>query len=91
MAAVPDDPWWVYLVECRDYSLYTGIAKDVGERICLHAENKGARYTRGRAPLRLVGAIGPVTHREALQLEAKARRWPRSRRRCYFLQSTSIF
>ena len=46
--------WYVYLIECRDGSLYTGIATDVDRRYEQHAAGKGARYTRSHPPLRLV-------------------------------------
>jgi putative endonuclease len=45
----------LYLVECRDGSLYTGIATDVSRRIEEHAQGaKGAKYLRGKGPLKLV-------------------------------------
>ena len=45
----------VYLVRCRDGSLYTGIATDVARRIAEHEDGaKGAKYLRGRGPLTLV-------------------------------------
>jgi len=46
--------WFVYLIECRDGSLYTGIAMDVDRRYAAHVAGKGARYTRSRPPLRLL-------------------------------------
>lgn len=45
----------VYLVRCRDGSLYTGIATDVARRISEHEDGvKGAKYLRGKGPLKLV-------------------------------------
>ena len=46
--------WYVYIIECRDGSLYTGIATDVDRRYAEHAAGKGARYTRSRPPVRLL-------------------------------------
>jgi putative endonuclease len=46
--------WYVYLIECRDGSLYTGISTDVERRYAQHVAGKGARYTRARPPLRLL-------------------------------------
>jgi putative endonuclease len=46
--------WFVYLARCADDTLYCGIARDVAERIAAHDAGKGARYTRGRGPLRVV-------------------------------------
>ena len=51
-------PWFVYLIECRDGSIYTGIAIDVAARYAAHAAGKGARYTRAHPPARLLGCIG---------------------------------
>ena len=46
--------WHVYVVKCRDGTLYTGIARDLDLRLRQHNEGSGARYTRGRRPVRLV-------------------------------------
>ena len=46
--------WFVYLLECRDGSIYTGIATDVDRRYAMHVAGKGARYTRSHPPLRLL-------------------------------------
>ncbi len=46
--------WQVYMLECADRSLYTGIARDVSARLAAHNRGRGARYTRGRLPVRLV-------------------------------------
>ena len=49
--------WFVYLIECRDGSIYTGIAIDVAARYAAHVGGKGARYTRSHPPRRLLAAI----------------------------------
>jgi len=46
--------WFVYLLECRDGSIYTGIATDVDRRYAMHVAGKGARYTRSHPPQRLL-------------------------------------
>jgi putative endonuclease len=46
--------WIVYMLECADNSLYTGITNDLDRRMAEHAAGKGARYTKGRGPFRLV-------------------------------------
>ena len=46
--------WFVYVIECRDGSLYTGIAIDVDKRYDLHVAGKGARYTRSHPPARVL-------------------------------------
>ena len=49
--------WFVYLIECRDGSIYTGIAVDVAARYAAHLSGKGARYTRSHPPRRLLAAV----------------------------------
>ena len=74
--------WYVYLVRCRDGTLYTGIATDVSRRFAEHKQNadKGAKYLRGRGPLHLefqkvVGARGL-----ALRVEGKIKKLPKARK-----------
>ena len=49
--------WFVYLIECTDGSIYTGIAVDVAARYAAHAEGKGSRYMRAHPPARLLAAF----------------------------------
>ena len=71
------DAWFVYVVRCADDTLYTGVARDVAARIAQHDAGKGARYTRGRGPLRLLVKIACAGHGEALRLEARVKKLPR--------------
>ena len=48
-----DKQWTVYILECGDGTLYTGITDDLERRLRAHTEGRGAKYTRGRAPLKL--------------------------------------
>lgn len=63
------DTWFVYLARCADGSYYTGIAKDVAERIRAHDSGKGARYTRGRGPLVVCATRRCRSKGAALRLE----------------------
>ena len=49
-----NEPWFVYIAECRDKTLYVGIAKDVYQRIEAHNTTNKCRYTRFRKPLAMV-------------------------------------
>ena len=49
--------WFLYLIECADGSIYTGITVDVAARYAAHASGKGARYTRSHPPRRLLLSI----------------------------------
>ena len=61
--------WIVYLVRCSDKSLYCGISNDYKSRLIEHNSGKGARYTRSRRPVELVGTSPEMTKSEALKLE----------------------
>ena len=68
--------WMVYLLRCSDKSLYCGISNDLNSRLIEHNSGKGARYTRSRRPVELVG-IGPqMTKSDALKLEYRIKQLP---------------
>ena len=46
--------WYVYIVQCRDGKLYTGISNDVEKRVTTHNKGKGCRFTRFRYPVVLI-------------------------------------
>ena len=49
--------WFLYLIECQDGSIYTGITVDVAARYAAHASGRGARYTRSHPPLHLLAVV----------------------------------
>ena len=61
--------WKLYMLRCRDGSLYTGITTDVEKRVAAHNAGKGAKYTRGRGPLELVYCEDCGDHSAALKRE----------------------
>lgn len=66
--------WYVYLIECRGGSIYTGIAIDVAARYAAHAAGKGARYTRSRPPERLLAVFAAADKSAALREELRIKR-----------------
>ena len=50
-------PWFLYLIECTDGSVYTGIAVDVQARFEKHVNGTGARYTRSRKPVQVLASF----------------------------------
>ena len=70
--------WTVYVLRCRDGSLYTGITTDLARRLAAHQDGRGARYTRGRLPVRLVYRERATTRGAALRREASIKRLPRA-------------
>jgi predicted GIY-YIG superfamily endonuclease len=76
--------WYVYLLECGDGSFYCGIAKDVVRRLAEHESGNGARYTRGRGPLKIVWQSGqPLTHSDALKLEIQIKAMTREQKKAF--------
>jgi putative endonuclease len=71
------EPWFLYLLECRDGTLYTGVARDVAQRVALHNAGRGARYTRGRGPVRVLAASPPLGKSTAHKLEHWLQQRPR--------------
>ena len=69
--------WFVYVVRCRDGSLYTGISTDVAARVATHNRGRGARYTRARRPVQLVHVETKRSRSTALRREALIKRLPR--------------
>ena len=61
--------WVLYILECGDGSLYTGITDDLEKRLKAHSEGKGAKYTRGRGPLTLRYRECCESHSQALRRE----------------------
>ena len=68
---------FVYIVRCTDGSLYTGYARDPRARIRAHNAGRGARYTAGRRPVRLVYSEAFDTLSAALKREYELKQWPR--------------
>ena len=69
-----DRNWVVYLVRCSDRSLYCGITNDLGKRLDAHNLGKGAKYTRSRKPVELLGTRFYMTKSEALKLEHRIKK-----------------
>ena len=61
--------WFLYVIECKDGSLYTGIAVDPEARFWAHAAGKGARYTRSHPPRRLLVTVAYPDRSSAAKAE----------------------
>lgn len=73
--------WYVYVLRCADGSLYTGVTTDVAARLATHNAGKGAKYTRGRRPVRLLYRERAADRGAALRREHLIRRLPRADKR----------
>jgi putative endonuclease len=79
----PGRQWFVYLLECVDGSIYTGIALDVAARFAAHCAGRGARYTRSHPPLRVLASIACADRAAALREECRIKRLSPAAKRAY--------
>ena len=70
-------PWSVYIIECSDGKLYTGITNNLERRIKQHNSGNGGRFTRFRAPVKLVHSEECANKPDALKREAQIKRLER--------------
>lgn len=73
-------PHFVYLAECSDGSLYAGTCIDLKAREAKHNDGSGAKYTRGRRPVRFVYHEKCETLSEALRREAVIKKMERQKK-----------
>ena len=72
--------WLVYLLRCRDGSLYTGITNDLPKRLKAHAAGKASKYTRSRLPVTLAFTEPQPTKSRALKREAAIKKLRRAQK-----------
>ena len=73
--------WHVYIVRCADRTLYTGVAKDLPQRIAAHNDGRGAKYTRPRLPVKLVYSESAADRGAALRREWEIKQLTRAAKR----------
>ena len=79
--------WYVYIIECSDKSLYTGITSNIEHRIKDHNSGKGCRYTRSRLPVKLVYTEICRTKSQVLKREAQLKKWTRVKKNALIKQN----
>lgn len=72
--------WSVYIVECADGTLYTGISNDVEKRVNKHNARKGANYTKTRTPVKLVYQEFAGNKSQALKREYAIKQFSRKKK-----------
>jgi putative endonuclease len=71
---------WVYMLCCRDGSLYTGWTNDLERRLARHSAGKASRYTASRLPVELAFALPMADRAAAMREEARIKRLPRTQK-----------
>ena len=73
----------VYILECKDGTLYTGYTNDLDHRLTMHESGKGAKYTRGRGPFIVKSTEYFATKQEAMRQEYIVKKLPRAKKLAY--------
>jgi putative endonuclease len=81
--------WYLYLIECTDGSIYTGITTDVAARYAAHVSGAGARYTRSHPPLRLLGFEEHPDRSSAAKAEYRIKQLSAAEKRLYAASLTA--
>ena len=77
---------YVYLLRCRDGSLYCGWTVDLDKRVAAHAAGKGGRYTASRLPIELAAALAMPDRSAAMREEVRIKRLTREEKLAFVAQ-----
>ncbi|MDR1567529.1 MAG: GIY-YIG nuclease family protein [Streptococcaceae bacterium] len=77
---------YFYVLKCRDNSFYGGYTTDVNRRLDEHNRGIGAKYTRGRTPVKLIHSEKFSSKNEAMRAEAKFKKLSRKQKEAYLNQ-----
>lgn len=80
--------WYVYLILCKDKSIYTGITKNLENRFRQHKDGKGGRFTRSHKVAKVLHSEKFETKSEALKREAEIKKW-RRKKKLQLIKSTA--
>ena len=69
-----NNTWVVYILQCKDNTLYTGITNNIEKRLIAHNQGLAAKYTRARLPVVLSAVSNPMSKTEALRLEMRIKK-----------------
>lgn len=83
--------WYLYLIQCTDGSIYTGITTDVAARYGAHARGQGARYTRAHPPQQLLGIEVHPDRSSASKAEYRIKQLSAAEKRLYAATLTAEF
>jgi len=72
--------WFVYILECEDGNLYTGITNDLEKRFIDHKDGNGGKYTRSHKPVKFVYQEQLPSRAHALKREFEIKSWSRERK-----------
>jgi putative endonuclease len=78
--------WYVYILKCKDSSLYTGSTTDISRRLSEHNSGKGGNYARMRYPVKLLLTEPYQSRSIAQKREAQIKRWTKDKKLAFVLR-----
>ena len=85
-----DDLWFVYILECFDESLYTGITNDLDKRMLSHKKGTGSKYVRAKRFKQILHAISVENKSEAAKIEYKIKQLERNDKITFFMKHPNL-
>ncbi len=79
-SSLTEQSWFVYVIRCKNGSLYTGITNDLERRFAMHSAGTGAKFLRGKGPLTLEFSTILPDKSSALKIEHKIKQLTRSQK-----------
>jgi len=83
--------WHVYIIQCKDGSLYTGATTDISRRVIEHNNKKGGSYTRSRLPVALLYKENCFTRSQALKREIQVKSLSRAKKLALIENDKKVF
>jgi putative endonuclease len=83
-------PWYVYILECYDESLYTGITNDLNKRMQTHRSGKGSKYVRSKRFKQILHAISVEDKSEAAKMEYRIKQLERNDKITFFMKHPGL-
>ncbi|MFP4119366.1 MAG: GIY-YIG nuclease family protein [Candidatus Woesearchaeota archaeon] len=81
-----ENNWYVYLLECRDGSVYTGVTNDVTTRMEAHKCGKGSKYVARKGFKRLLHVVSAVDKVDAMKMEYRVKQMARNEKVTFFVK-----
>lgn len=78
--ALINKAWVVYILQCKDNTLYTGITNNMKKRFIAHNQGRAAKYTRSRLPVVLSVVSTPMGRTEAMRLEIRIKKMAKEKK-----------
>ena len=85
-----ENPWFVYILECYDESLYTGITNNLEKRMIAHKNGKGSKYVRSKRFKQILHAISVMNKSNAAKLEYSIKQLERNEKITFFMKHPNL-